>query len=79
MYRRSRRSHSKDIKSSKSSRDSRNSIVVTAVRIVRIGERVIVIKATGIKIRRIIVVRMRIAKEIIIEGEGKRQEEREWS
>jgi hypothetical protein len=77
MYRRSRRSNSKDIKSSKRSRDSRNSIVVITVRIVRIGERVIVIKATGIKIRRTIVVRMRIAEEIIIEGEGKRQEERE--
>jgi hypothetical protein len=77
MYRRSRRSHSKDIKSSKSSRDSRNSIVVIAVRIVRIGESVIVIKATGIKIRRIIVVRMRVAEEIIREGEGKRREERE--
>jgi hypothetical protein len=65
MYSRSRRSNSEDIKSSKS-RDSRNSRVVIAaaikariviaVRIVRIGGRVIVIKATVIKIRRIIVV-----------------------
>jgi hypothetical protein len=55
MYRRSRRSNSKDIKSSKRSRDSRNSIVVIAVRIIRIEERVIVIKATRIKIRRIII------------------------
>jgi hypothetical protein len=65
MYSRSRRSNSEDIKSSKS-RDSRNSRVVIAaaikariviaVRIVRIGGRVIVIKATVIKIRKIIVV-----------------------